>query len=108
MMHWYQDWTWWGVIAVAVAFAVLAVRLAQSKPRYEDPQLHEGPWQLVGIVQHEATWRRTQSAYVGGTSHSEAVGHIPHECRIGRGLSHVDACACGAIRYGVHGKWEAA
>jgi hypothetical protein len=107
-MNWYQDWTWWAVILMALTFAVLGYVLRPKRPRYNDPQLHDGPWELVGIVNHEAYWRRTQSAFIGGTAPQGRHDHIPHECHIGRGMSHLDRCACGAQRYGVYGPWEMA
>lgn len=86
--------------------ALLLVRLWEPRPSYHDPQLHDGPWELVGIVRGEAYWRRRQSAYpFPPMTRDRPHEHKAHECHIGKGLSHYDRCECGAERYGIYGQW---
>jgi hypothetical protein len=93
-------------IVVGLMLGLLLARLYRTKPNYRDPQLHDGPWELQGIENGEAVWRRRWLAYLGPVAPDHPQGHVAHECRIGRGLSHYDRCACGAVRYGIYGNWE--
>jgi hypothetical protein len=72
--------------------------------RYANPNLHEGAWGPPTISRGKVTWLRLDEAwlrqFIGPHAHQSYV------CTIGPGMAHIDACPCGAKRYGVFGAWS--
>lgn len=92
------------MIVFALAF-VGVLYLAQVRPRYADPQLHSGYWQLRSRFANTTVY---EARYMPGVWPDTSKGHQhrPHLCTITDALVHVDKCACGAERYGVYGAWS--
>lgn len=95
-------------IAAALGFWAMAfvgvLYLTVSRPRYANPNLHDGYWELEKRFDNTTVY---QTRYLPGVSPDVSPGHKhrPHQCTISDSLAHVDVCACGAERYGVYGAW---
>jgi len=88
-------------LVVLSVFGALAWADANWRPKYHDPQLHDGRWELYEIHNGNVVWHRQDA------SHSNGLHvHRPQVCSIMRGLAHTDMCACGQKRYGVFGSWS--
>jgi hypothetical protein len=95
-----------GVVGIALGIAV-GMWVGSWHGKYRDPHLHEGgpytvavdkPWGRIwhreGVPWHEAPKPPTRHRCSA------------HTCLVTKTLVHEDRCACGAVRYGVYGRWQ--
>lgn len=87
-------------ILVGLAFGV-ALGAWYTEPKFKNARLHEGDWQLQGIVGRTVMWQRK-----GDRRLDCDAGHRAYVCTIIDTTEHVDACDCGATRTGVYGHWS--